>query len=638
MMDRVSLMKKVPSPPPEDAFIAPSKLFIRSEVLAVIAQLSTNVQAVAQQDKINALKRLSRIDDRKAVLSILTRELKRHNTPETIRVIAELLIELGHLKQLQDPLWSLIEDPKTTDEAKDAANLVLRHLGDDTDPELYLEYLQDPQGLINRETERMLEASLENPEALIDFMDFLLSVPATEQIMLLNSLQADYPSNHLMMLYQAFLDADPPVKVQEQVIKNLGKIVTPSSALYLQQLENRLQGYLTQATLARDTDTALLACVQKAMKPLRLAGLYKPPLPSQGADNHASVTILASMGDSERDKPRMLANGVLSHNPCYATLPDGLGNQGLLLSCKRPNGDIAVLSVALNDEHGLLGAFGFYSLSNDDYNRLCDKFHEEASKIEVPLTYCLNKLHEAEQTTLTQRHSVPYEYTAWHPLLTQMRLVQGQPPLQAPTEASHPLPFLEQLALCQQWADPKRALDTAYVYQHPDLQTWYLDLEDENDYATVYKQVDECLKSLLQHLESSAQPHCPLTTDAISQLEVLSITLAQRLSKPYGPWMALWLPRLAETACLLNTATTQTFCALVATEVVTLSKHQQQALPSANDPDGPILVTPFLQQFARRSLEEALFSLGQDLPASQQAMLAPFVDEIQASWALDTPE
>ena len=52
------------------------------------------------------------------------------------------------------------------------ANLILRHLGDNSDPDLYLEYLEDPKGLIGRETERMLEVSSENPETLIDFIDF----------------------------------------------------------------------------------------------------------------------------------------------------------------------------------------------------------------------------------------------------------------------------------------------------------------------------------------------------------------------------------------------------------------------------------------------------------------------------------
>src|SRR5262249_440736 len=154
------------SPPP-----AASKLFIRSEVLSVINHLVA-IDSPTREEKIKQIKRLAGIEDQQSVQKILVKELQRAgSSAKPLQPVTELLMEVGRLEILHDPLWSIIQSRDASDEAKDAANLVLRHLGDRGDPNLYLEYLDDPEGLINRETERMLKVSAENPEALIDFID-----------------------------------------------------------------------------------------------------------------------------------------------------------------------------------------------------------------------------------------------------------------------------------------------------------------------------------------------------------------------------------------------------------------------------------------------------------------------------------
>ncbi|MBY0404291.1 MAG: hypothetical protein K2X66_10360, partial [Cyanobacteria bacterium] len=114
-------MKQPPSPP--------SKLFIRSEVLAVIEFFAV-VDNPPKQDKLKQIKRLSAFESKDFVLEILVKELQRSTKQRDIQSISELLMEIGSIDSLQEPLWKIIRNGNLNDEVKDAANLILHHLGD----------------------------------------------------------------------------------------------------------------------------------------------------------------------------------------------------------------------------------------------------------------------------------------------------------------------------------------------------------------------------------------------------------------------------------------------------------------------------------------------------------------------------
>ena len=57
---------------------------------------------------------------------------------------------------------------------------------------------------------------------------------------------------------------------------------------------------------------------------------------------------------------------------CYATISDGIGNQSIIISRRRANGDIVMMSVAINDIHGIIDCFGFYALSAYDFNKITE--------------------------------------------------------------------------------------------------------------------------------------------------------------------------------------------------------------------------------------------------------------------------
>ena len=537
------------SPPPT------SKLFIRSEVLAVVEYLSV-VETPSKQDRIKQIRRLSEIADRKTVLSILIKELQRTSSQSSLQAITELCMELGSIEHLHDPLWEIIQNPKTSDEMKDTANLILRHLGDESDPELYLEYLDDPHGLINRETERMLEVAAKNPEALIDFIDFIYSLPVDEQLNLLSSLHVDYSSDYLLNILIPIFMSEPPPEVAEMIIRSIGNIRHKRSAVFLYDLQNTLE------TTIDSENTALKKLVRHAINELRIAGVYK--------DAHIETFR------SELSEPHALLKDSIPYK-CYMTLPDGIGNQGIIISRKQHNGDICTMSVAINDMHGIIDCFGFYQLSDFDFVRITDKFHEENCKTEVDPGYCRYKLEQAEAISKQNQSRIPYEYTCWRILLEDF-----------PSNA------IDTLSVCSELAKPEWLEQCSNLYRHPDFETWFL---EEGDHPVVTEVLNDITELTEKAVKTDQAPE-----EFLKIMDRYALGLVMALMTT--PWREMIVQRLADTAFLLNTPDTKTFASLAATEVMKLVNY-------SSEDEQKVLNVGFILQFGRRCIEEQLLKMQQ---------------------------
>lgn len=536
----------------------------------MVAFLMT-VDEPTKQDRLKQLKRLATIQDQAAVLNILVKELQRAASGRHIQIISELLMELGDLTQLQEPLWAIIENPQAADEIKDAANLILRFLGDDTDPNRYLDYLHDPEGLINRETERMLEVSTRNPEALIDFIDFIFSLPIEEQINLIESLQEDYPTDYLINIYIPALNAKPPEAIEELLLKSLGQTRSKRAALYLDD-------YLTHYA----DNPRLLRAVQKSISELKLAGIYKE---ENLTDYRQELALRHPL--------------VMQSQPyqCFATIVDGIGNQGIIVSRQWENGDIAMMSVAVNDIHGIIDCFGFYQLSDEDFQRICEKFHEESSKIPTDFAYCLQKLTQAETLNRATNFRIPYEYSCW-------KIMLSAPETPAP----------EAIALCRQWHRPEWSEMSANLYHHPDFRTWFL---EEGDHPVV----TELLTNLIQ-ISSEQSAEEQVDNDAfLTRMDVIAEAVIRGLL--VSDWRDLLIGRLADTAVLLDRQNAETFRTLAATEVVKLLNY---------DPAQVYPLDGFVKQYGRRCVEEYLLRLKYE--GKTPASLNPQIDHVIAQWSV----
>ncbi|MDX2084280.1 MAG: hypothetical protein SFZ03_02700 [Candidatus Melainabacteria bacterium] len=552
-----------------------SKLYIRSEVLAVMGVL-TSVETPSRHDRAKQFRRLREIADREAVLLILVKELQRAKKPSDIQAVAEILMELGTIAHLQTPLWELIRNPNTTDEVKDAANLILRHLGDETDPDLYLEYLDDPLGLINRETERMLEVSSQNPEALIDFIDFICSLPEPEQIHLIESLQNDYRPDYLMNIYIPLIQAEPPTEVRQRLIRSLGKSGLTPAGMFLADWLAALQGSYVAAS------PDLIRAIQRALSEIRLSGALR------------EEAVEAFQEQSVRHP--LVQQTVLFD--CYATLPDGVGNQGMVVSRQWSNGDITMMSLALNDLHGIIDCFGFYQLAQEDFERILQKFHEGNTKIRVPVSYCRNKIQWAEKMSRNNGSRIPYEYSCWKVLLEDVSL--------------EPMDLMETV---QPWATEAGMVLGANLYQHPDFETWFLEPGDHPEVTELLGQVSAMLEAAVAH---------PPESDAVffDLLDTLSHQVTRALVN--SGWKALLIPRLTEAAYLLHCQEIHSFSQLAASAAVQLRQEVDNQ---------KLVETPgFLQQYGRRCVEEELLRVKEQLNLPSE--LRELVGRLLARWAV----
>jgi hypothetical protein len=564
-----------------------SKLFVRSEVLAVIDFLNT-MDEPSKLDKIKQFKRLQAINDQATVQSILVKELQRATSTRIIQIISELLMELGSIETLQSPLWAIIQSPQSSDDIKDAANVILRQLGDETDPNLYLEYLDDPAGLINRETERMLEVSTRNPEALIDFIDFIFSLPVDEQCNLIRSLQSDYPAEYLLNIFIPAILALPPFETLELLLSILGNMRTKRTALFFKDHQDWFQ-----------EDPRLAKAVKKSINALKIAGLYRDD-------------ALAAARE-ELEQPHALVQQTKLYQ-CYATIPDGIGNQGIVISRERDNGDIVMMSVAINDLHGIIDCFGFYELSKADFHKLIEKFHEENTKIHTPQAYCIQKLREAEALNYKNKFRLPYEYSCWKVLLSDPQLAD---------EASLDIP-----ALCKQWANQDWASASVSLYQHPDFSTWFLEEGDHPVVTTIQEDVMEvCAKAMADVSEDDKVLRLgQLETVFIDTLDKLAEAMVHGLLST--EWRDILIRRLSDAAYLLHEQKATTFASLAATEVQKLIAYHGIEAPL----DG------FIKHYGRRCIEEDLLRLKQGAQTSTELKntetFEHLVDTVLTTWEL----
>lgn len=570
------------SPPPA------SKLFIRSEVLSVISYLNT-MDDPSKLEKNKQIKRLQVIQDQETVQRILVKELQRAGSSKIIQVISEILMELGNIENLQKPLWSLIENPKTSDEVKDAANVVLRQLGDESDPNLYLEFLDDPAGLINRETERMLEISTRNPEALIDFIDFIFSLPVDEQCNLINSLQADYPTEYLLNIFLPAILALPPLETQELILGLLGETRSKRAALFLSENQQWFAD-----------DARLMKTLKKSINSLKIAGFYRDEKLDEARQELFESHPLVEQTEIYQ---------------CFATIPDGIGNQGIVISRERDNGDICMMSVAINDLHGIIDCFGFYELSKPDFHKLIEKFHEENTKVHTPPAYCLQKLKAAEAINHQNQFRIPYEYTCWKVLLQDQKLLEMEP--------------MDAIGISKQWARPDWYQASVSLYQHPDFSTWFLEEGDHPVVTTILEDVLEvCARAMAETTDAEKE-------SKLKQLESAFITALDKLAEAMvhglltSEWKEILINRLADASYLLMEQKATTFAGLAATEVHKLMAYQG----SATQLDG------FIKHYGRRCVEEDLLRLKQGAQSTSEFQNSEafehLVDAVLSAWELE---
>jgi len=353
-----------------------NKLQIKAEILATLSALATSPKPDTA-----LLTDLRKIEDKKAVLDILIRELI--TAPEQkAMLVCWLLTELIDKDMLSDELWNVIKAPEYNDHVKMVAFNMLKDLGNKVEYDVISGYFEQFNELINEETKQLLETAIMNPEAQIDFMDFLTAISDNDKITLIKSLEEDYAydslANILIPVFLYYIDSE----VGYTALEILGR---SKSQLAYHALENA-KNFAPKSLHTR---------INKALSELKMSGIRV-------------------------DKTDEFYREILKESKPYKTyvsFPDGHGNMAIIFSRKRENKTLQFLAMVINPRYGILDSFGFHTMTEQDFNRVVDKFYNYQERYEIKPEIMKYILNQAEENSHINDEQIPYEYICWQSIL-----------------------------------------------------------------------------------------------------------------------------------------------------------------------------------------------------------------------------
>ena len=246
--------------------------------------------------------------------------------------------------------------------------------------------ISDIETIIEDETKDVLVDALMNPEAQIDFMDFLKSISEADKMTLMDSLKDDYEGDALAnILIPIFLHA-PESPEGTLAIKLLGET---NSQLAYHALEEGLSF----------TDGDLKQLISSNLSKLKLAG-------------------------TRVDNTIEFYKKVLSVSIPYKSIisyPDGHGNMALIFTRKRTEDNtIQLWIVVINNRYGILDSFRFNQITEDDYLMIKDKFVSGSRCVAISPEFVKYLLLNSEKKSKELGEVIPYEYICWRSVLSDI--------------------------------------------------------------------------------------------------------------------------------------------------------------------------------------------------------------------------
>ena len=532
-----------------------SKFQIKAEITLML-QKQTSLDEMSREQQLKYLAKFDSIEDNDYVVEVLAKELRKADYKKG-QVITLFLQELGSLEQLSEILWSYIKSPNSSDELRDLAGITLKNLGDATDPEEFLSYLENPKDIVDKETKKLLEVASVNPEAQIDFLDFLFSLPENEQMNLISSLQEDYYSECLVNVVIPTFESKLVPHMDEFLLKILGETKSCKAALVLKDF------------LSYSQDENLKKKANLSLNMLKLAGIDSKK--AEDFDVKEEITQISSIYEF------------------HTHIPDGLGNQAIVGSRIRPNGDILMMNVVVNDIHGILDCFGFYGISKSDFRRIIDRFQEKSTGIPVSPEYCKYIIEKAEKINKINNLPISYEYLAWKPILGDI----------APFD-SHDIS-----RLITKWADEKFLKEGATLYKFPDFKHWFFEEDD-------HEIIKESLKNIINNVVEKKEFYIKNNSELEKFLEA---ELNKFMPEVFSPEVRdAYKDRLQNIAILFDVEELNHFRNISAT----LAK----LIDSENNSD--IIKAPFFREILKKTITEGLLRHQYNLSAEEKQLSNPW--------------
>ena len=419
-----------------------SKLELRAKVIDIIDRLNIDISDIQHQMELT--KELKNLGNLELVVHTLLKELNTDDENK-IKKVSFLLLEMNSLEYSKDILWEYIKSSDSSDRLKEASCILLKSLGEHITAEDLLDYMDDPQKLIDSETQKLMETALSNPEAQVDLIDFMFAVSKEEQISLIKSLVYDYPGDSLANILSTVAESIDDESVKELCINILSETKSHNA---LGCLEDILT-YSTNANLRKQASLAL--------KKLKLLGISS----EEGNYGNRGERMC------EDSKPYTF----------FTTYPDGVGSQCVVCSRIDSNGLLSVVNTIVDDIDGVIDCFGFFCITEFDFNKILDRLNNQSITIEITPEYAKKILSEAELLTKKQQYSIPYEYSCWKHTLYDI----------------HPAD-LDIDGCVKKWADEIVLPDYKLIEQSNIFSSWFFEESD-----------NECSKNMIEDIFSAVE-------------------------------------------------------------------------------------------------------------------------------------
>ena len=419
-----------------------SKLELRAKVIDIIDRLNIDISDIQHQMELT--KELKNLGNLELVVHTLLKELNTDDENK-IKKVSFLLLEMNSLEHSKDILWEYIKSSDSSDRLKEASCILLKSLGEHITAEDLLDYMDDPQKLIDSETQKLMETALSNPEAQVDLIDFMFAVSKEEQISLIKSLVYDYPGDSLANILSTVAESIDDESVKELCINILSETKSHNA---LGCLEDILT-YSTNANLRKQASLAL--------KKLKLLGISS----EEGNYGNRGERMC------EDSKPYTF----------FTTYPDGVGSQCVVCSRIDSNGLLSVVNTIVDDIDGVIDCFGFFCITEFDFNKILDRLNNQSITIEITPEYAKKILSEAELLTKKQQYSIPYEYSCWKHTLYDI----------------HPAD-LDIDGCVKKWADEIVLPDYKLIEQSNIFSSWFFEESD-----------NECSKNMIEDIFSAVE-------------------------------------------------------------------------------------------------------------------------------------
>lgn len=408
-----------------------NKFQIKAELLTVLSKLQTNVE-LAEMDKL--LQPLYGQDDKKTILDLLIKELVKSEEQRAM-LICFLLLNLCDETELEEALWKVLKNQSVSDAIKSLVLNVLNDLGKKVDYEKLDEYFENPNNVIDADTQKLLKSAIINPEAQIDFLDFVNSLSDIDKKVLVRSLGDDYEHDALANILNPLVLYSPDSEIGRIAIDILGET---KSQLALHNLAEALE------FVDNDVTKAL---IKKNISSLKIAGIRE--------DN--SVEFYKSILQS---KPYS----------SYTSYPDGHGNQAVIFSRERDDETIQMTAIVLNDTYGLIDCFGFNEISKPEFEKIVNKFYKGDEHVYINSPVIKRILLEAEKLTRKTNSKISYEYLCWKNILIDI------------DAESVPIELTLKSQLEQKELTDKELED---IYMFDFIQRWFFDVDYNENFKSI---------------------------------------------------------------------------------------------------------------------------------------------------------